>query len=253
MTSRTFIGTSGWNYKHWSNGVFYPHELKQSNWLEYYAQFFNSVEINNTFYNLPAKNVFIEWRKKVPANFTFAIKANRFITHMKKLANPAEYVSTFLENASGLEEKLKAILFQLPPYWRFNASRLEGLFLYLMQQKIIPDLCWALEIRNSTWDCEACHEILQKYNVTLVYSDWPGCSIEGPLTADFVYIRRHGPGNLYGSEYSDTTLHRQSSHIKNYLSAVKNIFVYFNNDAWGYAVKNARMLKDLLGRACYTG
>ena len=248
MSSHKFVGTSGWNYKHWSNGVFYPYGLKQSDWLEYYAQFFNSVEINNTFYNLPAKHVFIEWHKKTPANFSFAVKVNRFITHMKKLANSTEHVCTFLENANGLEDKLKVVLFQLPPYWQFNASRLDDLFLYLNQQNIIPNLKCAIEIRNPTWNCETCHEILKKYNVALVFSDWPGCSIESPITADIVYIRRHGPGNLYGSNYPNTYLKRQSSRIITYPQSVKNVFVYFNNDALGYALQNARKLKELFAR-----
>jgi len=252
LSSRVFVGTSGWNYRHWSNGVFYPPGLKQSKWLEYYAQFFDSVEINNTFYNLPAKHVFTEWHNSTPANFSFAVKANRFITHMKKLATPEKYVATFLENVGELKEKLKVILFQLPPYWKFNVSRLEELLHYLKHQQIIPDPQCALEIRNTTWNCNTCHEILKRYNIALVFADWPGCFIESPVTANIVFIRRHGPGNLYGSNYSNTYLQNQCSQINTYSRTYKNIYVYFNNDAMGYAVQNAKMLKELLSKECST-
>ena len=124
------IGTSGWHYERW-DGPFYPHGSAKSDYLEFYVRHLRTVEINNTFYNLPAKTVFTEWYNITPVNFSFAVKANRFITHMKKLANPDQFVATFLENVSALKEKLKVILFQLPPYWKFNASRLEELLDYL--------------------------------------------------------------------------------------------------------------------------
>jgi uncharacterized protein YecE (DUF72 family) len=116
MSTRIFVGTSGWNYPHWSGGVFYPAGMKQSDWLGYYAQHFNSVEINNTFYHLPAQHVFEAWSTMTPASFCFAVKANRFITHLKKLSKPEDHVARFLAHTRNLREKLGVVLFQLPPY-----------------------------------------------------------------------------------------------------------------------------------------
>jgi uncharacterized protein YecE (DUF72 family) len=146
----TFIGTSGWNYKHWSGGIFYPEGIKPVDWLNYYCRHFNSVEINNTFYRLPARRVFEKWHATTPTNFTFAVKANRFITHMKKLAHPEEHVARFLENVRALGEKLHVILFQLPPYWTFDRARLEGLFNFLSRQQLVPGLRAALEVRHAS-------------------------------------------------------------------------------------------------------
>lgn len=248
MSGRYFVGTSGWNYKHWSEGVFYPSGLKTSEWLNHYAQHFDSVEINNSFYRLPEKRVFKKWYETSPAIFIFAVKASRFITHMKKLAKPEDHVTLFLENASGLREKLGAVLFQLPPYWKFNQDRLEEFFHFMRRQEILPGLRSALEIRHKSWYCEACFDVLRKYNISLALTDWPGLPIEGPLTAEFVFMRRHGPGSLYASNYSDVHLKRDAQKIRTWLAAGKDVYIYFNNDAFGYAVKNALTLKEYLGK-----
>jgi uncharacterized protein YecE (DUF72 family) len=248
MGARCFVGTSGWNYKHWSEGVFYPSGLKTSEWLNHYAQYFDSVEINNSFYRLPEKWVFKKWYETPPAKFIFAVKASRFITHMKKLADPQEHLPLFLENASALKEKLGVVLFQLPPYWKFNRDRLEGLFDFLSRQQILPGLHAALEIRHKSWQSNTCFDILIKYNISLALTDWPGLPIEGPLTAEFVFMRRHGPGSLYASNYSDAHLKRDAQRIRTWLAQGKDVYIYFNNDAFGYAVKNAQTLKDYLAK-----
>jgi uncharacterized protein YecE (DUF72 family) len=149
MSARVCIGTSGWHYRHWSDGVFYPAGMKPSAWLTYYGQHFDSVEINNTFYRLPDRRVFEHWHDTTPANFTFAVKASRFITHVKKLVHPEEYVARFLERASGLGEKLHVVLFQVPPSWAFNQSRLEGVCDFLSRQQIVSGLHAALEVRRA--------------------------------------------------------------------------------------------------------
>jgi uncharacterized protein YecE (DUF72 family) len=246
MGARCFVGTSGWNYEHWSGGVFYPTGMKQSDWLRYYARHFGSVEINSSFYRLPEKHTFKKWYDTSPENFTFAVKASRFITHMKKLANPEGLVPLFLENASALKEKMGVILFQLPPYWKFNQDRLEGFFYFLRRQDILLGLRSALEVRHKSWYCEACFNILRKYNVSLALTDWPELNVEGPLTADFVFLRRHGPGSLYASNYSDAHLKRDVEKIRTWLPKDRDVYIYFNNDAYGYAVKNALTLKAFL-------
>jgi len=247
MSPRCFVGTSGWNYKDWSGGVFYPDRMKQSDWLNYYSRHFDSVEINNSFYRLPGRHVFEKWYDTTAEGFIFAVKASRYITHIKKLADPEEPVSLFLRNASGLKEKLGVVLFQLPPSWKFNPDRLEGLFDFLAHQENLPGSRSALEIRNASWYCETCFEILKKYNVSLALTDWPGLVVERPLTADFVFLRRHGPGILYGSDYPDSALKRDAHQIRIWLSEAKDVYIYFNNDIFGYAVKNALTLKKFLG------
>lgn len=246
MAARAYVGTSGWNYKHWSDGVFYPPGLKQAEWLGFYCQHFDTVEINNTFYHLPARHVFEDWRAATPDEFAFAVKASRFITHMKKLAAPEEHVALFLENASGLGHKLSVVLFQLPPYWKFNKERLEALFKFLSEQTIVPNLRSALEVRHESWNSEECFRVLREYNVSLALADWPGFAADGPVTADFVFLRRHGPGDVYASNYPDEYLRRDADRIRAWLKEGKDVYIYFNNDAYGYAVKNALRLKEFL-------
>jgi len=246
MKARCLVGTSGWNYEHWSGGVFYPAGMKRSDWFSYYCRHFQSVEINNSFYRLPEKRVFQRWYEAAPNGFTFAVKANRFITHMKKLAQPEDHVPLFLENATGLGEKLGVLLFQLPPYWKFNLDRLGEFFRFTGRQDIIPGLRSALEIRHKSWYCNPCFDVLRKYNVSLALTDWPELPVEGPLTADFVFIRRHGPESLYASNYPGSYLKREAQRIRIWLDEGKDVFIYFNNDAFGYAVKNALALREYL-------
>lgn len=243
--SRVFIGTSGWNYKHWRH-VFYPPELTTSRWLDYYVHYFDTVEINNTFYQLPARSVFENWRTATPDNFVFVVKANRFITHMKKLADPELTVANFLANASGLKEKLGLVLFQLPPFWKVNLPRLENLVKWLTSQKIIAGTKFALEIRHPTWNCQDVFQVLKNDNVALCFADWPDLVIDEPVTADFIYLRRHGPASLYASCYTQEQLNQDARRIKNWLEQGRNVYVYYNNDAYGWAVNNALTLKKMI-------
>jgi uncharacterized protein YecE (DUF72 family) len=246
MRARCLVGTSGWDYEHWSGGVFYPAEIKRSDWFSFYCRHFPSVEINNSFYRLPEKRVFQKWYEAAPNDFTFAVKASRFITHMKKLAQPEDHVPPFLENAAGLREKLGVLLFQLPPYWKFNPDRLGEFFHFMGRQDVLPGLRSALEIRHKSWYCDPCFEVLRKYNISLALTDWPELPVAGPLTADFVFIRRHGPESLYASNYPVSFLKREAQQIRIWLAEGKDVFVYFNNDAFGYAVKNALTLSEYL-------
>lgn len=239
------IGTSGWNYKHWS-GIFYPHDLKQKDWLGHYCQFFDTVEINNTFYQLPKKEVFEKWRSSVPDTFLFIVKASRFITHMKKLKDPEVSAGNFLENVSGLGEKLGPVLFQLPPFWKINSQRLEEFLEYLTKQNIVTNLRVAFELRNPTWAQEEIYALFRNYNVALCFADWPDLTINDPVTADLVYLRRHGPATLYASGYSNDQLKQDASHIKTWLSQGKEVFAYFNNDTGGYAIRDALNLRRMV-------
>lgn len=247
MAGRIWVGTSGWNYKHWANGVFYPANLKQSDWLAFYSRSFDTVEINNTFYHLPGKPVFEAWRRITPDNFLFAIKASRFYTHMKKLIEPGANISRLLENARGLQEKLGIILFQLPGRWGYNQERLKTLFAYMDQQNFIPGLRSALEVRDRSWYNPECFSILEQHHVSLVLADQPGFASEGPITSDFVYLRRHGPGGLAGANYSDESIQRDAQNIRTWTRQGLDVYIYFNNDPFGFAVKNALHLKNLFG------
>lgn len=246
MVGKSYIGTSGWNYPHWGDGVFYPRDLPQKKWLLYYCEVFNTVEVNSTFYHLPAKKVFENWKAKVPDNFLFIVKANRFITHIKKLGEPEVSTSKFLENTSGLGGKLGPILFQLPPSLNLDLTRLEQFLDYLAEQEIIPNLQVAFEIRNHSWKNEEVFSLFKKHNIALCFADWPKLTIESPITADFVYIRRHGPETLYASNYTQEQLGNDAEKIKNWLNEGKDIFLYFNNDAFGYAIECANKMKELL-------
>lgn len=246
MPGKVYLGTSGWNYRHWSGGVFYPKGSKPSEWLSYYARSFDSVEINYTFYRLPEKNVFETWYEETPPDFTFTVKASRFITHLKKLLDPQEHVPRLLENASGLKDKLGVVLYQLPPYWGFDRERLEGLLQVIDRQEIVPGVRSALEVRDESWYNQVLFAILREHNVPLVLADQPGFAAEGPLTADFVFLRRHGPGERYASNYPDEMLKKDAWRIREWIAEGRDVYIYFNNDVHGYAVQNALTLKRFL-------
>ncbi len=242
---KLYIGTSGWNYNHWRRR-FYPQDLPQSKWLEFYQQHFDTVEINFSFYRLPDRKTFVKWYEGTKDNFSFAVKASRFFTHMKKMFNPAKNLVRFLENASGLSDKLAVILFQLPPYWTKNLDRLKELVEYMKTQTIVPGVRYTLEVRNDTWLSEDVFSILREYNVALTFADWPELIVTEPETADFIYIRRHGVQALYAAPYSRKDLIEDAKRIKTFLEKGKDVFVYFNNDAMAWAVKNALELKEIL-------
>ncbi len=242
MSGKFFIGTSGWNYLHWWNGVFYPSEVKQNKWLEYYAQYFDTVEINSTFYRIPREKTVENWRKRVPDNFTFVVKASRIITHLKKLEGVKEILFNFLDICSEFKEKLGPILFQTPPLLKVNKDKLQNLLNVIIEHPLGNTTRIALEFRNKTWFCDEIFDILKSANSSLCFSDMPEFEIDSPVTADFVYIRKHGKLERYASLYSDEELKTYARDIKKYLKENKDVYVFFNNDAYGYAVKNAMTL-----------
>lgn len=239
--SQVHIGTSGWSYEHW-RARFYPSEIETNSWLNYYCRFFETVEINKSFYRLPAKKTFEAWRKQSPTKFIFAVKGSRFITHMKKLKDPEIASKKFFDNVSELKEKVGPILFQLPPRWQKNASRLNDFLASLP-----TNYQFAFEFRDPSWFDPEIYTILEKHGASLVISSSPSFPSEEVLTTSFVYLRMHGGAELYGSNYSDKELASWARQIKKWLSKqAKEVFVYFNNDAYAYAVQNALALKKLL-------
>ncbi len=245
MISPCYIGTSGWIYPHWE-GVFYPPRLRHEERLAYYANRFSTVEINYTFYRLPEPQVFHSWAKGVPSGFLFAIKVSRFVTHMKKLKDPEVFLARFLRAVKGLGLTLGPLLFQLPPFWKADAGRLRDLLAYLRTQRIVRPARAAFEFRHPSWLTGTTCQILADHGAALCLSDWPELPVEGPVTADFVYLRRHGPGALYASRYTRRALRQDAERIRALLEAGKAVYVYFNNDAQGWAVANARELREMV-------
>jgi uncharacterized protein YecE (DUF72 family) len=197
------------------------------------------VEINNTFYHLPAAETFDEWRWQAPAGFLYTLKFSRYATHLKHLKEPAETIHLFLDRANRLKNFLGPILVQLPPQWKVDLARLEQFL-----QNAPTSHRWALEFRNPGWLTNSVYAILEKYNAALVIHDLIPAHPQ-IITADWVYLRYHGiEGD--GGNYSRDYLKRQAEKIHKFLQSGQDVFAYFNNDIGGFAVENARQLKELL-------
>jgi uncharacterized protein YecE (DUF72 family) len=234
------IGTSGWHYKHWK-GPFYPEDFAAKDFLRFYADSFDTVEINNSFYHLPEKSTFTQWRKTVDRNFIFAVKASRYITHMKKLKNPEEGLSNFYAAANKLKDKFGPVLFQLPPYWHINAERLEAFMAQLPQQQC------AFEFRDESWFDEKIYNLLSKFNCAFCIYDLAGRLSPEIVTADYIYIRLHGPDpERYHGNYPRRTLNAWAKKFNKWAGQGKEIYCYFDNDQEGCAVKNALTLRELV-------
>lgn len=231
------IGTSGWHYKHWL-GNFYPQKMPASKMLAWYQQRFDTVELNNSFYRLPKLETFQCWRDATPPDFLFAVKASRFITHNLKLKNPQNALDNFLPKLEGLGEKCGPVLFQLPPSWRVNHERLEH-FLSMLPR----GYRYTFEFRETSWLAEEVNEILRRHNAAFCIYDIGGFHSPIDVTADWTYIRLHGPGAKYQGSYSDTALRAWADRIAEWDRTLKAIYVYFDNDQVGYAAENALRLK----------
>ena len=240
--ARLSIGTSGWSYAHWA-GKFYPAEIPKSQWLEYYCDHFATVEINNSFYRLPRETTFQKWRDSVQEKFVFAVKASRYITHIKKLNEPVESAELFLTRARFLGRKLGAILFQIPPGLKARPDRLEQIL-----RARPKDLRYCFEFRHTSWFCEEVYDLLRQYNSALCIADSPKFPMVIQRTADFSYFRLHGSTMLYRSRYSSEELSIWAERIERVLDQDADVYVYFDNDAEGYAVMNALELASLFSQ-----
>jgi uncharacterized protein YecE (DUF72 family) len=246
VKSGVFIGTSGYNYPHWWNGTFYPSDLPQKKWLEFYTEYFNTVELNVSFYRLPRKEVFQNWYKRTPKRFIFALKGSRFITHIKRLKDCRDPVSLFFDHASPLKEKLGAVLWQLPPRFKFQKERLEEFCVLLTTLPRSKFHRHAFEFRDESWFCQEAFRILEDFRFALCLAHGSGLPFTERITSDFMYLRLHGGEVLYGSNYSDKELREWARKIQNWRKKRKTAFVYFNNDAYGFAVKNGLALKKTI-------
>lgn len=235
------IGTSGFHYKHWK-GPFYPEKCPASKMLDHYVRHFDTVELNNSFYRLPEASAFDCWREGTPANFIFAVKASRFITHNKKLKDPENALDNLLPRAAHLGEKLGPILFQLPPHWQVNPERLMNLL------EILPrDVRYAFEFRDLSWMNAEVDSILKKFNAAFCIYQLAGYHSPLHVTADFAYVRLHGPASgKYQGSYSSEKLQEWAGRIEEWARELKAIYIYFDNDQAGYAASNALMLKKMV-------
>ncbi|MEN6373208.1 MAG: DUF72 domain-containing protein [Smithella sp.] len=236
-----YIGCSGFSYNQWQ-GTFYPDGIPKDEWLAHYCTVFSSVELNVTFYRLPKQETFDKWMRQTPSNFSFSIKGSRFITHVKRLKEPDEYLERFFDAALHLNEKLKVVLWQLPPSLSINMARLAKFLLLLSKYKVRN----TLEFRNKSWLTEEVYDLCKKHNVGLCMADWPEFIDELPLTADFVYIRRHGRSGDYTACYTQEELKMDAGRIRKYLRDGRDVFIYFNNDAFGFAPQNAQELWKII-------
>jgi uncharacterized protein YecE (DUF72 family) len=245
MAARIRIGTSGWHYQHWK-GCFYPSVCSTDKMLEIYQQHFDTVEVNNSFYKLPSPETFQAWRRHTPRNFVFAVKASRFITHNKKLGDTGAALENFLPRAQCLGEKLGPVLFQLPPQWKVNLDRLEQ-FLRVLSKRARRE--YAFEFRNPTWLIPETYAILKNHDAALCIYDLAGFATPLEITADWTYLRLHGPGGKYQGSYSTQQLSKWARQIRRWSASLKHIYAYFDNDQAGYAAQNALTLKGMVERA----
>jgi uncharacterized protein YecE (DUF72 family) len=238
--AKYFIGTSGWHYEHW-RGRFYPEKLARTRWLEFYADHFATVELNNSFYRLPSEAAFAGWRDSSPAGFVFAVKASRYITHIKRLKDSQEPLNRFIGRAGNLETKLGPLLYQLPPNMHRN-DELLGSFLSILPREYKH----VFEFRHESWLDEAVFGILRRHGIGFCVFDMP--SLKCPLlaTADFAYIRFHGSADLYSSCYSDDELADWAQKLARLAEDLNEVYIYFNNDIDGFAIVNAQMLRGYL-------
>ncbi|MBO8130270.1 MAG: DUF72 domain-containing protein [Candidatus Marinimicrobia bacterium] len=245
MNGKVYIGTSGWSYRHWI-GRFYPVEIKTKEWLNHYSRFFNTVEINSSFYHLISEKTYAKWYDTVPEKFQFAVKMSRFVTHVKRLGDVSEPLDNFLKGVLRLKEKLGIILVQLPPSMKFDVKRIENFIQILYDKKVLPTIRVSFEVRNQTFLCDRFYDILRKNKIALCFSDWPGVEVDNPVIADYIYIRRHGPKSLYASNYTDDDLKKDLEMMRDVLNKGMDSYIYFNNDAYAFAVDCCFRIKEML-------
>lgn len=235
-----WIGTSGWQYDHWRER-FYPDKLPKSRWFEHYAQRFDTVEINSTFYHLPKAGTVEKWRRAAPEGFTYVAKANRYITHIKKLREAAEEVGRFFEVIDLFEDTLGAVLYQLPPSLHKDLERLDAFI------ECLPERRHAVfEFRHLSWYDDATFDLLKRRKVAFCVHDMAGRQSPRVVTGEVVYVRFHGTTGRYAGTYTDAMLEEWAGWLKGQQKTVRAVYAYFNNDVEGHAVNNARTLRSLL-------
>jgi uncharacterized protein YecE (DUF72 family) len=232
------IGCSGWSYPHWRKR-FYPEKLPAREHFAFYAQHFNTVELNNSFYRQPPRERFEAWRDQAPPGFLFAVKGSRYVTHIKRLAVEKKSIDLVVDAALGLGEKLGPILFQLQANFHVDLERLQR-FIGLLP----TDVRFTLEFRHESWLVPAVFELLRAHRIALTIPDHPKMPKALEITSDFTYIRMHVPPNGLG--YGQRALKPWADRVIGWRRECVDVFVYFNNDMEGHAIKDAKTLMSLV-------
>ncbi|MFL6845861.1 MAG: DUF72 domain-containing protein [Allosphingosinicella sp.] len=243
MTGTVRIGCSGWIYRHWRE-LFYPARLPQRLWFAHYAETFSTVELNTSFYHLPKPETFTKWRDQAPPGFRYAVKAPRFITHMKKLKECAEPVEVFLGRARNLGEAIGPILYQLPPRWSFDRERIET-FIDLLPR----DLDHVFEFREKSWMTKEVQDLLDSRGVSFCGHDMPGLATPRWAAGPIAYVRFHGASGKYVGRYTDEALLGWTDWIVDQARSGRDVWCYFNNDIHGHAIHDAQTLKAMVRQA----
>ena len=246
------IGTSGWQYRDW-RGAFYPAGVPAARWLEFYATLFPTVENNGTFYRLAARDTFAAWRSRTPDGFVMAVKASRYLTHIRRLREPGEPVARLLAAAAGLGDRLGPVLIQLPPTMRSDPALLDAClteFATVARTLQLAGLRICVEPRHQSWDTEQIKQILTHHNAALCWSDRLGRPL-GPCwrTADWGYLRFHEGAAMPWPRYGQRSLKSWLSRIADTWPATASVFAYFNNDQNAAAPADAAALQAAADRA----
>jgi len=236
------VGCSGWQYKHWRS-TFYPADLPASQWFAYYASQFDTVEINNTFYRLPEASTFAAWRKQATPGFLYAVKASLFLTHMKKLKDPAEPIHRLFQRAQRLQRTFGPILYQLPPHWPADIERLSAFVRALPKRRQ-----HVIEFREPSWYNDEVFELLERKGIALCLHDMAGSGTGKVALGPFVYVRFHGPAK-YTGRYDDRVLGGWGEWLAAQMREGRQVFAYFNNDAAGHAPTDAIRLRRAIALA----
>lgn len=236
------VGCSGWMYKDW-RGIVYPQALPQRAWFAHYAALFDTVEINNTFYRLPPPSTVEHWAAQAPPGFTYAVKLGQFGSHRMKLRDAARWLPNHLDRVERLGSSLGPNLVQLPPRWQRNTERLDELL-----SAAPKTMRWAVELREPSWLHDDTFAVLARHNAALCIHD---LLADHPweLTADWTYLRFHGPDALtrkYWGRYDGRRLWRTADRLGALLDEGLDVYAYFNNDYQGHAVRDATWLRDRL-------
>lgn len=240
--ARFYVGTSGWNYKHW-RGAFYPQGLRQADWLRHFAGEFDTVEVNNAFYRIPTRNAVETWHQQTPGRFRFAVKMWRGVSHYKKMKECREHLEKFFASIAALPTSQRGpILLQLPANQGKDLDKLDR-FLTDFKAVTHPDR-WklAVEFRTGSWLCSETYELLDRHRAAVCLHDMPPADTWEANEARFVYVRRHGPSGDYRGNYSDEAIEKDARRIADWQAEGRTVFVYFNNDMEGFAVGDAQRL-----------
>jgi uncharacterized protein YecE (DUF72 family) len=242
MAGEIRIGCSGWQYRHWRER-FYPVDLRLDRWLEHYANTFDTVELNNSFYRLPEADTFAAWARRVPPGFLFAVKASRYLTHLKRLREPGQPLRRLWRRAERLGHHLGPMLYQLPPRWHLDLGRLSA-FLDVAPRERRQ----ALEFRDASWYVPSVVELLERGPVALCLHDMPASATPLAPVGPLVYVRFHGPTGRYRGSYSTQSLTAWADRLVKWAAEGRPVYAYFNNDVDGHAVKDAARLRDMVAR-----